>query len=229
MSDDPKAWWAALLATDGIIRETWSAVVFLRDPHDSVPLLNAEGSGSSWEWRYCHGQWVAGPESGPGPCLEASEHGWRIGEPNDPSHGRDGGNTGSLAGNIEAATDAEHTRGRGRKGETMDDDNNLLGKTVEWTSQSSGYRKTKRGRVIYDGKPLKCSPYEWRDLLVKEGLPEELINSSGRFKHSANHRADYLASDGLIVLVERTNKKGQPMTPWTYAPRRKSLRIIEEV
>ena len=96
-----------------------------------------------------------------------------------------------------------------------------LGSRVTWTSGG----KAKTGILIYAG-PLQSTHsfplyYEgnWSSL--------EHHEAAVRAWGTNSYKPDYPASMGIIVMMERTGKSGQPLAPWFYAPYPSQISLAE--
>jgi len=96
-----------------------------------------------------------------------------------------------------------------------------LGSRVTWTSGG----KAKTGTLIYAG-PLQSTRsfplyYEgnWSSLEHHEAA----VSAWG----TNSYKPDYPASMGIIVMMERTGKSGQPLAPWFYAPYPSQISLAE--
>lgn len=89
----------------------------------------------------------------------------------------------------------------------------LIGKTVEWTSQSAGYTKTKTGVVIAD------EPQGRRH--VVELLPLEC-------REAARSRVKFYRDEGWTSGVIVRVSPGPGRLPIYYAPVRSLLKVVSE-
>lgn len=99
----------------------------------------------------------------------------------------------------------------------------LLGKRVEWTSQSAGSTITKRGTVIYDGPRRSRLPRLFMPPETDHWLSESDYIAFSTCSNSRD-KTGYGKSINTGVLV-RVPQEGKE--PLYYSPRRSGLKVVE--
>lgn len=93
----------------------------------------------------------------------------------------------------------------------------ITGKRVQWTSQANGSETTKEG-VVLGVIPVRLVPSTLFPFL-NDISPSSDKLGTGVHGTSFNTR--------VLIRVDRIGSKGQPLTPWYYAPSVSKIYIVE--